>query len=347
MGFNLYELGIPYSMWSLILALAVPVIGAIACFACLHRAQTSRKLISYFVLTPIYFLSVAFISSDAFSLLWDRVLGDSGIFFPELVEFLVSICLSLLYFSLMSLICGVSVLRKRAAITNATATLICLALEVYIIYGTWSCFGLASMVSPSMPIPAASALPFLGSISFLPSAVTDIGIELYALLVFFIYLLVYFLSFIAIKSREEIERDIFERRRNASIKASRKHQSSKKRNPSFEADEPICALCQFSRKLLTEKGRMVCDKCGIVSTTHSCKYYIYDPLKRSPSRPSLALPTIPLSEEELSSIEDTIEPTVAPQAFDSTPSQELTDSTPVTKPVEPTAESESAEPTEK
>lgn len=44
-----------------------------------------------------------------------------------------------------------------------------------------------------------------------------------------------------------------------------------------------CAYCQFAGKINEEQ--VICRKCGIVPSTHQCRRFRYDPLKRVPPRP--------------------------------------------------------------
>lgn len=45
-----------------------------------------------------------------------------------------------------------------------------------------------------------------------------------------------------------------------------------------------CAYCQFSGKINDEQ--VICQKCGVVPSTHQCRRFRYDPLKRVPQRPA-------------------------------------------------------------
>ncbi len=290
MGFNLYELGVPYSMWTLIVAVAVPLIAAVATFACMYRARTARKLVTYFVMTPVYFAIVAFLLSDTSSVL-SNALASIGIGYPQLVGFLLSLSFSLLYLSLLSLICGAGIMHKRGAVTNTVFTLLILAAEIFLTYRAWAVLTMTD-IAPIHTVSVAEALPVLNKLSFLPKVITSVGVDICALVLLSVYLIVYFLTFIAIKSREEIERSEFERRHRDALRGGGKKKRCKGTEEEKETEDPICARCQFARKLLTEKGQMICDKRGVVSTTHSCKDYIYDPLKRIPTRPSFSVPEV-------------------------------------------------------
>ena len=47
--------------------------------------------------------------------------------------------------------------------------------------------------------------------------------------------------------------------------------------------ERYCAYCALAGKISDEQ--MVCQKCGIVPSTHQCRHFRYDPLKRVPPKP--------------------------------------------------------------
>ena len=47
--------------------------------------------------------------------------------------------------------------------------------------------------------------------------------------------------------------------------------------------ERYCAYCVYSGKISDDQ--MICRKFGVVPTTHHCRRFRYDPLKRVPSRP--------------------------------------------------------------
>lgn len=44
-----------------------------------------------------------------------------------------------------------------------------------------------------------------------------------------------------------------------------------------------CAYCAFAGKISDEQ--MICQKCGVVPSSHQCRRFRYDPLKRVPARP--------------------------------------------------------------
>lgn len=57
--------------------------------------------------------------------------------------------------------------------------------------------------------------------------------------------------------------------------------------------ERCCARCEHAT-LLSQFDYILCSKKGIVSDTHVCRRFVYDPLKRDPKR----LPVLPLGEME-------------------------------------------------
>ena len=46
--------------------------------------------------------------------------------------------------------------------------------------------------------------------------------------------------------------------------------------------ERYCAYCSFAGKI--DEETMICQKCGIVPSTHQCRRFRYDPLKRVPPK---------------------------------------------------------------
>ena len=66
----------------------------------------------------------------------------------------------------------------------------------------------------------------------------------------------------------------------------------KKKNDRPEI-ERCCARCEHAT-LLSQCDYILCSKKGIVSDTHVCRRFVYDPLKRDPKR----LPVLPLGEME-------------------------------------------------
>ena len=60
----------------------------------------------------------------------------------------------------------------------------------------------------------------------------------------------------------------------------------------------VCEYCRFASAIaVTEE--MLCEVRGVVAKGHSCRKFIYDPLKRVPPRP-VALNTEKLKKEDFS-----------------------------------------------
>ena len=47
--------------------------------------------------------------------------------------------------------------------------------------------------------------------------------------------------------------------------------------------EKYCKFCE-NAKTLSDGDTMLCDRFGIVSASHKCRRFIYDPMKREPKR---------------------------------------------------------------
>lgn len=57
--------------------------------------------------------------------------------------------------------------------------------------------------------------------------------------------------------------------------------------------EKICAYCEYAATL-KDKNFMLCKTRGVVSCSFSCRKFLYDPLKRIPTRPMI----LPVEETE-------------------------------------------------
>lgn len=47
---------------------------------------------------------------------------------------------------------------------------------------------------------------------------------------------------------------------------------------------PACKHCEHTLQSF-DNDTMLCEKRGVVSKTHKCRHFIYDPLKRVPQKP--------------------------------------------------------------
>ncbi len=63
--------------------------------------------------------------------------------------------------------------------------------------------------------------------------------------------------------------------------------------PKKESDfEKVCALCQYASPLC-EREEVLCRKYGVVAPDHTCRRFVYDPLKRVPRRPQIIPADLP------------------------------------------------------
>lgn len=70
------------------------------------------------------------------------------------------------------------------------------------------------------------------------------------------------------------------------------------RKEKYELDK-VCAYCEHATTLAGGE-HVLCDKRGVVTGTHHCRKFAYDPLKRIPKRAK------PLPEVELDALDDTV-----------------------------------------
>ncbi len=288
MGFNLLSLIMSYPLWTLLCAILFPIIAAIATFVCLRRAKLTRKMLGFFIIIPIFVILIVVFLSDTGNVM-TNLLSSLGLRYPPIVGFISAIALGIFCLNLNALICGAGLLKKSGAIVNTAATLICLGANIFITYSTWTRYidyiASGTVREDGGVLYIKEALPFLESLSFLPDFILESGIELFSLAILVIYLIVYFLSFIAVKSPEELIKEDLERRRRAALM----NHSNKKKNVRREQDEDdhpdCCAYCEHATILKGDRLHMVCDMKGVVSSSHVCRKFLYDPLKRNASRP--------------------------------------------------------------
>jgi hypothetical protein len=298
MGFNLFSL-MSYPLWTLLSALFFPLVAAIATFVCLRRARLARKMLGFFLTVPILVILIVVFFSDTGSIMTD-LLSSIGIPYPPVVGFLSSITLGIFCLNLTAMICGAGLFKKSGAILNTTFSLIFFAANVFVTYNTWTRYvdyAASDAVRKDGGIfYVKEALPYI-NFDFIPDYILESGVELIVLAIFALFLIVYFLTFIALKSPEEIAKEDLERRRRAALMSSAKkkpHSSKRASKEDFEDENPeCCACCEHATLLKGDKFKMVCDKYGVVVSTHKCKSFLYDPLKRTAIRPKIS----PLSED--------------------------------------------------
>ncbi len=283
-----------YPIWTLLCALFFPIIAAIATFVCLRRANSSRRYVGFFVIIPLFVALIVVFLSDTGSIMSD-LLASFGLYYPPVVGFLAAIALGIFCLCMIALICGSGLLEARGALTNALATVISLGAEIFILYSAWICrLRLEDVMNDNGIITVGEALPYL---SFLPEIISESGIETAALAVLAIYIIIYFLTFIAIRSPEEMIRADLERRRRASLN-QKLREEQKHAHPSDDEEElpRTCAFCEHGTVLKGDRIHMVCDSFGVVSSSHTCRKFLYDPLKRTASRPKIE----PVTSEDFS-----------------------------------------------
>jgi hypothetical protein len=292
MGFNLLSLIMSYPLWTLLCAIFFPAIAAIATFVCLKRAKLHRKMLGFFLIIPLFVILIVVFLSDTGSIM-TNLLSSLGLSYPPIVGFVSAIALGIFCLNLTAVICGAGLYKKSGMAVNITATLICLCACIFLSYSTWTSY--VELAEAGLlrydggVIYVKEVLPFLASLSFLPDFILKSGIELLSLAILALYLLVYFLSFIAIKSPEALVKEDLERRRRVALMNSefKKPRHSKRSSAEDEMPE-CCACCEYATALKGDKQKMVCDKCGVVMATHRCKSFLYDPLKRTAVRPLIS-----------------------------------------------------------
>ncbi len=268
-----------YPLWTLLCAVFFPALAAIATFVCLRRASTLKKMTGFFIITPIYVALTVVFLSDTGAIMSDLLTGI-GLTFPPIVGFMSAITLGIFCLNMTALVCGAGLLKPRGAIINSAAALIFLALNIYITFSAWTAF--ASMSIRPLDLPVKAVFYKLGA---LPEFIGSSGAEMLSVALLFIFLIVYFLSFIALKSREEVIKEDIERKRRAAL--SKPAKSSKRELPEEDEIPECCACCEHATALKGDRIHMVCDSFGVVSSSHTCRKFLYDPLKRTASRPKI------------------------------------------------------------
>ncbi|MBQ4140910.1 MAG: hypothetical protein IJD70_06195 [Clostridia bacterium] len=291
MNFSLLSL-MSYPLWTLTFALFIPIVAVIATFVCLRRANTPKKLIGFFIIIPIFVAVTAILCADTGSIV-------SGIFHEvavyPLIGFLCAICLGMICLNFIALMCGAGLLKRSGAIINSIATLICLSANIFLTYNAcafahYTCENkLFRNDAGCIYIKDFFAVGNSEIPSFLPDWLTSLHVENLALAILAVYLIIYFLSFIALKSPELLAKEELERRRRAALlntEDKKMHREKHADHESQEDDHPnCCAYCEHATALKGDRLRMICDKRGVVSTSHVCRKFLYDPLKRNASRP--------------------------------------------------------------
>ena len=291
MSFSLASL-MSYPIWTLVFAIFFPVLAAIATFVCLRRANSARRLIGFFVIVPIYVALAVVVCGDTGGLV--STLLPCLRTYPG-IGTLAAICFGIICLNFIGLICGAGILKRRGAIVNTVASIIAFFLNAFITYSAWA-FGdyihSNGLFRYDMHvISVKDAFPYLEELGFIPSVIIDSGVEILALAVLALFIIVYFLSFIPQKSAEEILKEDLERKRRAALAASVEKRDSIDKIAHTCADEDectqCCEFCEHATTLKSDRTKMVCDRFGVVSATHKCRKFLYDPLKRKAFRPRI------------------------------------------------------------
>lgn len=280
-----------YPLWTLVFALFFPILAAIATFVCLRRANTARRLIGFFIIVPIYVALAVVVCGDTGGLV--SMLLPCLDTYPG-IGTLAAISFGIICLNFIGLICGAGILKRRGAITNTVASIIAFGINAFITYSAWA-FGdyihsNGLFRYDNHVISVKDAFSSLESLGFIPSFILDSGIEILSLAVLTLFLIVYFLSFIPQKSADEIFKEELEHKRHAALAAGEKHINGNKSSHSCtDADECIkcCECCEHATALKSDRTKMVCDRFGVVSATHKCRKFLYDPLKRKAFRPRI------------------------------------------------------------
>lgn len=291
MSFSLASL-MSYPIWTLVFAIFFPALAAIATFVCLRRANSARRLIGFFVIVPIYVALAVVICGDTGGLV--STLLPCLRTYPG-IGTLAAICFGIICLNFIGLICGAGILKRRGAIVNTVASIITFFLNAFITYSAWA-FGdyihsNGLFRNDMHVISVKDAFPYLEELGFIPSVIIDSGVEILALAVLALFIIVYFLSFIPQKSAEEILKEDLERKRRAALAASVEKRDSIDKIAHTCADEDectqCCEFCEHATTLKSDRTKMVCDRFGVVSATHKCRKFLYDPLKRKAFRPKI------------------------------------------------------------
>ncbi|MCQ2354589.1 MAG: hypothetical protein MJ102_05725 [Clostridia bacterium] len=316
--------GLPFSVWTLICAVLLPVLCAAAVFVFLRRASISRKLICYFVTTPIYVAVTVFVFGDLTDIA-ERILPRVHEVCLPFVGFISALTVGILYLSIASLICGAGIMRRGGAVANAITTIICFILSGCLTYASWTfCADPASMeYSIYSTLPLRFILP-TGTAGIVPEAILNSGIDLISAIIFILFLIAYFLCFLSTRNTESTYREddlpedeysplnedvpIDNRRRMRSLR--REMRDEEKGNVSADKAaefESCCAYCEHARRLTGDSGNSLCDFNGIVNASHICRKFVYDPLKRMPSRVNSEFSAQNVELEEIVELEENIE----------------------------------------
>ncbi len=251
-----------YPLYTLACSVIFPIIAAVAVFVCLRRAGAARRILGYFISMPIYVSLCVFLLCDPGTGILSLLEKHSvTVHQPQAIGFLASVALGVLYLGTVSAICGGRTQKKGGRVVSAILTAIFFAAEGYL---TVMAHILRPEAVKTLALPNCTELLKHYGISF----AIPMGMDILALAAAALYILAYFLCFIGSAPKKEFSARLSERRTD-------------NYDPMIE---PCCALCEHAQLLKDDHEHVLCDSCGITPERHSCRGFVYDPLKRRPAR---------------------------------------------------------------
>ncbi len=255
-----------YSLLTLICAVALPVMCALAVFAGLRKSPLSLRFVSYFLCMPIYVAAVVFLFTDIIhiELFGIAISGYKG--------FVSSIALGILYIGLCALIAGGGVMRKPSVVVCVISTIIFSLSSAATVYFA------AGFKAPEVEGFFCPTIGEVFGLNALPEIISDIQIDMANIILLLIYLIILFLCFFGTETPVE-------RRMRMSRRAV--NSASGEGSDNFEPElTPCCSVCEYAR-LMDNSTDVVCTKKGVTDGGHCCRDFMYDPLKRVAGRPKL------------------------------------------------------------
>ena len=259
-----------YRIWTLLAAVAIPAVCALAVFLFLKNAPSARKLACYFISLPIFMIPALFLLSGSDGPFSPIVGAGTASLIPEAAGFIAAVALGTLYIGINVVICSAGVTRLAGRTLAAVFTIFSVFAETFL---------LALTVETPRGVRAAMADYFSplsglgGNLSYFAECSPDV----FSVFVFALFILFVFCCFFANKTKAALaEEDLA--REHALSELEQLRQTS--------PDAPRCALCVHAADLRTEEGKMLCDTHGAVSGIGLCKRFEYDPLKRPVGDPA-------------------------------------------------------------
>lgn len=267
-GFFLDSLGLGYQFFTLLLAVVQPLICAAAVFICLRRAVLKSKMLSFVINCIVYELITLplFLNIQKSS---DFFFGAGYVKIPDICGYLCALMTGTVLLGFTVLICSNGIMKFRGRLSVCCLTAL---------FGAWQGFAAYKCEAISLRGYSGFALfevlPFTG---FLPDIISESGTDTVCTVVFGVYTVCIFMCFLANRNPKEVAEFEKKLREEASI---RRHGLTE----DAAAELCCCANCQYASVLLSDPDSVLCDEKGIVGSTHICRNFIYDPLKRVPPR---------------------------------------------------------------